>query len=489
MQNILKMDRETCGGIQMELTAPIMPEEIPKDEPHLDSRFAGEIAHRSLGGHVAQKLEASYTNKDFVSYTVSTQFDNLIGLKAVINLIPIKVKDKYKRHVEICYHHNIGHNILYEGECLINKKHYAYVDSCYSDMHSQMLADISSDNERRLYARRIGAIPCLERWNTYLPGLPLSPPQAFHFAKDTRVSIPILKGESKITFEYKTRLRIVDLLRMRVKVTPKDGSEPYYTETKVKMKYLDIRGKLTEIPVPELWGRYSDMSDPERNWRKSVNKKTGEPTRQIIYYEDIDKLSSKNEISSGAQVEIKLVGTGAAKHVLWVAQHKDAGLSNYTTNKDNVYEGWNPCVKSGMYYSTAERVPDLSHEHHSIDIMTDLKWPTTPTEEGYNAHTYNFVPKNINTCDTAVVLKECGASLVVRIGNSDPFLHENCDDEEDADVSGDNSIESIPIEAVEESRSDVKDKFMLHVRMIVIRKMEVYWSDKSNSLEYIITSE
>ena len=562
--NVLQLDRDSCGNIQKELITP----DIPKDgenEVKIDTRFSSEIHKRSAGSHIVQKLTSTNEN-DNITYISSTDYDNLIGLKAIIFLNSISVKEKYKKNIQICYHHNIGHNILYSGECKINKEHYAYIDTQYMDMHSQFLENIKSDNKRKIYQRRIGSIPCLENWQTYLPNITLTPPQPFHFTKNTRVSIPILKGESKITFEYKMRLKIIELLRMRIlipnenakkkeknkekdkktkkskkdkKAEKKDkknvktgngkteneiidtdsatsiytheASEKYnenynedededgngngngngnggdnrngnmdsefYKLIKVNLKYLDFKEE--QIATPELWGRYSDMTEEERKWRKSVDD-NGDPVRQVIYYEDVESFSSSNEVSVGNQIEIKLEGTAAAKHIFWCAQLKESGFSNYTTNAENVYKGWSPCMKSALLYSTSNRVPEMGPEHFSLDEAYDLNWPTTPTEQGYNVFTYTFNPSDMQNSDVAVMLKQCGAVLRVKLGNTDPFL-QNKDELDDSD--------DIPIEARPGySENMEKEKYRLFVRVVVLRKMEVTWSEKKGALEYFFSS-
>ncbi len=493
MSSVLQIDRDSCGNIQKELITPDPPKN-PNDPPEIDTRFSGKIMKKATGGHIWQKLDSTTANDD-VTYKASTDYDHLIKLKALIRLNKISVKEKYKNTVKICYHHNIGHNILDNGECKINKSHYAFVDSHFADANSQFLEDIKSDNKRKMYQRRIGSIPALEGWNTFLPGLTLSPPQAFHFTKDTRVAIPILKGNTNIIFTYKMKLKIAELLKMKVSIRGKNGdgkdsnkkdgkkdddekdNDSEYKEIKVNLKYLDF--KTDVIATPELWGKYSDLTDEERNWRKSVDE-NGEPLRQKIYYEDVESFTSSNEVSVGSQIEIKLEGTAAARHIFWFAQLQNAGLSNYTTNPENVYEGWSPCMKSSLVYSTTNRTPEMGPEHFSLDEAYDLKWPTTPTEQGYNVFTYTFNPSEILMSDNAVLLKQCGAILKVQLGNTDPYL-QNSDNLDDSD--------DVPIEAKPGYAENIeKEKYRLHVRVVVLRKMEVYWSEKKGGLEYIISS-
>jgi hypothetical protein len=465
-KQILNLDRISLSKFQKEMYLPINKEE------KVDTRFSTEINKRAQSNHLKVKLDQIPVKEGEVVYTASKKFDSLLKIEAHITLLPIKVKEQYKNKISICYHHNLGHNVLYEGECKIDNDHYGYMDSIYMDINSQYFV-----RKRDLYDNMIGNIKFLEEWGSQLPALPLVVPQPYHFSRNTRVSLPILKSISNtITFEYKIRTKLTDLIKMRV--STKDG----YKEIKCNLKYLDTKN--THIPVPEMWGRYSEMTDEERNWRKSIDEKTQEPRKQVIYIEDIDKNSSKNPIIVGSKETISLAGTAPAKHVFWVASLIDSGYSNYTTNRENVYNGWNPCSKTSIKYGSSDRIEECGHEHFDLSEVYDFDWPNTPREAGYNVYTYTFNPIEIQSADTAVVLKECGATLNVLLGDTNPFL--NQDEEEE---HYDENDELIPIEALEDNLDESKkDKYILHVRTIVMRKLEVYWSDSSSSLKYIFTS-
>ena len=471
-KQILKLDRENIGAFQKELYTGT------KKEPKVGTRFSTEVEKRSQGSHMKIKLDQIPVKEGEIVYTASKKFDSLLKLEGHVDLFPYRVKEQYKNTVSICYHHNLCHNIFYFGECKIDNEHYGFLDSVWMDMYSQYFVE-----KRELYDRMIGNIPCLEEWGTDLPGIHLVAPQPFSFSRNSRVSIPILKSDkNSITFEYKIRTKLTDLIKMRVAVKDSNGNITY-KEIKCNLKYLDTRNN-THIPIPEMWGRYAEMTDEERNWRKSVDPEIGEPIKQIIYIEDIDITSSKNPKTIGTQEEISLAGTAPAKHVFWVASLVDSGYSNYTTDRNNVYKGWNPCLKSGIKYGNSDRVEECGHEHFDLSEVYDFNWPNIPREAGYNVHTYTFNPMEIQAADTAVILKECGATLNVWLGDTNPFI-----DQEEEDEHYDANNEIIPVEALDDTLDESKkDKYIVHVRALVVRKMEVYWSDKAGALKYVFTS-
>jgi len=475
MSNVLKLEREVAlkkNEIQKEMY-------LPKNKTEsVGTRFSMDLDKRSYANHIKEKLTVTSNNEE-ITYTASQQYDNLLSVTAFINLFSIKVKDKYKKKIQIRYQHNLGHNILYSGECKIDKKHIAYSDSKILDIQKQFFV-----KKRQMYEEMIGNIACFQEWGSFLPKKTLIVPQAYHFSRNTRVSLPLLKGENVVTFEYKARLELADLIQMRILVNPaewdEDGNlltEATYKEIKFNHHYLDT-GNNKSIPIPELWGRYSEITEEERNWRKSVDETTGKPRKQIIYMEDFESVESINPIAIGSKGEISIDTNYPAKHIFWMASLVDSGYSNYTTNREDLHQGWNPCSKSGIKYGTSWRVSEKSHEHYDMAEAYDFNWPNTPNESGYNVHTNTFNPVEIQSADTSVVLKECGATLSILLEDTNPFLTE--DDEDSYDENGE-----IILKELREDETK-KDKYNIHARIMVIRKMEIYWDDKTRRLEYNI---
>lgn len=465
--NVLKLDRDST--IKSQFQKDFYKPNNPKEE--VGTRFSLDIEKRAQASHMKVKLDHMPKDGEVV-YTASKKFDSLLKLEAHINLSSVKVKEQYKNSVSIAYHHNIAHHVLYSGECKIDNEHYGFLDSIWLDINSEYFI-----SKRKLYKQMIGAIPCLENWNTELPGLSLISPQPYFFTRNSRVALPILKSSNNtITFEYKLRTKLSELLKMRILTK---GGE--YKEVKCNLKYLDI--KSPNIPVPELWGRYSEMTDEERNWRKSIDETTGEPRKQIIYIEDIESTESKNPKSIGTKEEIPLAGPSPVRHIFFVATLADGNLSNYTTNRNDLYKGWNPCAKSGIKYGTSDRVEEIPHEHFDLSEAYDFNWPNFPREAGYNVFTYTFNPMDIQNADSAVILKECGATLNILLGDTNPFVNQ---EEEEEHYDEDGSL--IPVEALTEDSENKKDRYIVHVRTVIVKKLEVSWNDKSDSLKYIFTT-
>ena len=460
---ILAIDKDSITDFQREMYNGT------QDQPKVGTRFSLDFEKRVQSNHIKEKLDQVPAREGEVVYTASKKYDVLFGLSAHIEILPVRVKEKYVDKISICYQHNLGHNVFLSGECKIDEEHFAYTDVVWADINSEVFV-----KKRELYNRMIGKVPFLEDWSSELPGYNLIVPQPFSFTRATQVGLPIWKSaNNKITFHYYIRTKLSDLIRMRLK---KDNGE--YKEIKCNLAYLEY-GSDT-LPVPQMWGRYGNMSDEEKAWRTTPDPQTGNTHVQTIYVEDIDITSSKNPKTLGTTDEIPLKSMSPAKHVFWTASLVNGNMSNYSTNRENVYQGWNPCARASLKYGNSNRVEDLSSEHFDLAEFYDYNWPNFPREPGYNVFTYTFEPNTLEYADNAVVLGKCGATLNVTLGDTDPFLTD-----ETVEQYMDENGNPILKEELEDDQDDSKkDKYIVHVRTVVIRKLEVFWDPHLKSVKY-----
>src|SRR5665647_986385 len=102
-KTILDLDKTSLSNFQKkDLYLPNNSQEL------VDTRFSLEINKRAHAGHIKAKLDQIPVKEGEVIYTASKKYDSLLKVQAFINLIPVKVKEEYKKNVEICYHHNLG---------------------------------------------------------------------------------------------------------------------------------------------------------------------------------------------------------------------------------------------------------------------------------------------------------------------------------------------------------------------------------------------
>ena len=460
----MDMDKESIAPYQQEIYYG-----TEKDQ-EVDSHFSYILGKRAPAPKFKEKLDKTPKGEGDMVYHCSNKFDILCEIESFVQLYPVKVKERYNNTVLIKYHHNLLHNILYQGELKIDGDHIQTIDTVYKDIYAQFFV-----TKKKMYNIRIGNVDCLQKWNTKLPGMKLSAPEPFSFYRKTQCALPIYKGDNKIDFEYKLKTHLSDLIKMKVRKRNKDGSYTEWKKCKPNLKYLEYNQ--AEI-VPELWGRYSQISEVERNFRKSINPQTQEPEKQIIYAEDVNMTSSTNATPIGSKVEIRLESTHPAKHIFWVGQLENGNLSNYSTDLE-ITNGWNPCAKSAIKYGGSYRVTEMDHTHFDQSEPYDY-FPGEPNEPGYNCYTFTYNPSLISMADNATILKKNGASLEVTLGNTNPFIEPE-EEQEHEDEEGN----LIPVEALEDGEDNIhRDKYHVHVRTVVERKMTVYWNENKNCLKY-----
>lgn len=461
-REILKLDINSLPDFQKELHFTNSTD--VKDRVY--SRFTYMIEKYSWSIHNKVKMFHTLSQNvgDEVVYTASKKFDVLFKSELHIPLLPIKVRKEYKDIIQICYGHNLGHNIPYQAEVKIDDDHYQGHDSIWLDIHAMFFMKPGT-GMRDHYNLMIGNIPCLEEWAVELPGLVLTPPQPFSYARNTRTGIKMLQSSmNTITHHYKIRNKIPEILRMREKTT--DG----WKEIPCNMDYLLTPKNTDRLPIPELWGRYGLMTDEEREWFKLdvVNKPN------ICYIEDI--LSFKSDVCSyGSKETIQIRDKAPCKALFWVAQNvtalKNRNFSNYTTNSDNLFNGWNPCSKVDIKYGETHRAKKLSREHFDQSEAWDF-FPSAPSEPAYNAYALGYDFNSIRNTDTGIILDLIHGSLCIRLADTNPF--------KSLDILSDS-----PSEDCDEKNESENQEFIIHVRALVCKKMEMIWNDPK--LTYKIT--
>ena len=483
MGEILRLDINDLSAFQKELH--LTKSDNPNDV--VFSRFTCTIEKYALSIHDKVKMAYSILDdKDGyqIIYTANKKFDVLFKTEMAIPLLAIKVKDKHQSNVQICYPHNAGHNIPYQVEVRVDDDRYEGHDSIWLDIHSMFFMKPGA-GMRELYNRRIGNLPFLEEWTTELPPRILTPPQVFSYCRNTRVGIKTLQSSmNTITHHYKIRNKIQEVLRMRSL-----NINGEWEEIPCNMKFLRVQNRAKSFPVPELWGRYGLMTDEEREWFKT-ERITKHPIHHVSYIEDVLSFTSNpSENSDDSDVPSDVPSpTGVliqtkvpCKALFWVAQNTKClvnnNFSNYTTNILDINKGLNPCAEVNLKYGKEHRVKGLGSEHFDQSEPWDF-FISAPSEPGYNAYAIGYDFNTIRNTDTGIVLSPAQASLEVKLISvgSEDFSYSS-------DSSDEDTIPDKPIKLEEKERP--KEKFIVHVRALVCKKLEMRWDGLR--LKYTIT--
>jgi len=475
-ENVLETEIKNLSKNHKDIHLPIKKDpNNPTTDPNnsnykVNSRFSCNFTKYSWSVKTKHQATPIVKEKEIV-YTARNDFDVILDTRLHIELPTISVKDKWKHAIEICYPHNPGHNIVYKGELKINNKRHQRIDTIWMDNYSQ-------HNRKHGYDIMIGNIPCLTDWKTELPAKTLSVHQPYHYTKNTRVGLLVLKSSGDIKYHYKIR-KIHEVLRMRKKILDENKNPVWVEMKKVDMNYLNSD---ENFPIPKLWNDYSLVTDEERYWLKGIDPLTKKPLidpvtnekiKRVIYVDNI--INIKKEVSFGNTCIIPLKTKIPCKALFWVAQNKKCiayrNFSNYTTNYDNLNQGSNPCSVVSLQYGGIKKFDKLSNIHFDKDEPHDHS-KSIPAEPGYSVYYYGYEPSTLNA-DTAMVLRTLDASLEITLGN---VLIDNKKSEEKYDKDG----KLIPQEEKE------LDEYIIHVRALVSKKIETVWNEKDKRLKYLI---
>ena len=450
-----ELDTLTRSAFQQSLHLPADGDE------EIDSRFSYQFKKTSWSSQMSEKLESN-SNDGKIIYTANHKFDFLMNTCMVQQLPALRVLKEYRKNVQICWPHNVNHNIIIDGNLCFDDDTVQKVNSVWLDIYSQFYMKAGFRDHYNIMS---GTVPFLEKWTEYLPSFPVICPQPWFYGRNTAVSIPLfLCSKSRVTHNYSIRTKISDILRMRV-FNPKTNK---WAEIKYNFKYLEGVTEQELVKKPEMWGRYALISDSEREWRRTLTHE--------IYSEDMIMASSENSNKFGSSVPVSIHSDMPLKAVHWVAENVDASKmnnrSNYTTNTKDYFKGWNPIKSPQLTYGGSVRIPKMSH-YHFDSIEAWYNFPSPPSEHGYNAYSICYDVSSLHA-DVGVVLSGLSAKLTCTLGNTDPFLSKVIDRRRQDPQGKEYGHEDlVPDEAIEEkSQDDINSpNFKIHVLLLVTRKI------------------
>ena len=217
----------------------------------------------------------------------------------------------------------------------------------------------------------------------------------------TDVNLYFKSSQVRAEHHYTFRLKVSDLLRMQIK----NKSGQWVDKVNNYSKYIDMSPTLS-LKTPELWARYAYLSDMELAFHKCKVNKT-------MYIRDVISCDAPNPNTFGTTATIDLNSTTPCLCTFWVAENVDAtnihNFSNYTTDTNDLYAGWDPVKHTTLRYGTVDKIDKMESDHFSVsEVMMHL--PSAPCETGYHAMSYANDTGNIH-CDIGLTLSNLIAFL------------------------------------------------------------------------------
>ena len=404
-------------------------------------------------------------------YTANSTYHYLMFINKRMILPEMRVSDEYANEYRIAWCHNVNNNNTIQAILKIGDETFNSFDHVWADIHGQYYG--KPGFERHLGLAQ-GNAPFLEEWSTRLPSRATNCIQPFYFSHHPSISIPLfmMSSQTKVTFEYQFRLKVSQLLRLSKLMADKT-----WRSIKFNPKILSDKCP-TQIPNPELWGIYSHVTDAE------IVSQTCDDAPKTFYIRNVIASDAENPVALGEKAKVELEATWPTLALFWVAENKDAtgrnNRSNYSTDPDNIYNGWNPCSAPTLSYSDFKRFKDVPPDFFEV-VEPILHFTSAPVDPGYNAYS---ICHNSSSIDAEVGVSFGGlkAKLSVPLANSAPFLSQpwttehnkeaSDNNDDDDEVDGDQDVKSASKSEVSTNGKGSESKnYLLRARMFVMQKV------------------
>lgn len=469
--SILKVDMETLHQFQKEL------HQTKDEKEEITSNFVRVFRKTTYYSHIKDKLHAT-TIGDNLVFDANNTFDYLSYTELWQTIPALRVAKGFEDKIQIAWPHNLIHNAIAGITIKHDDDVTQTLDSVWFDIYSQFYMQ---PGFRDHYYMCVGNVKPLEEFSTFLPEYPTTFPVPAYYVKDQCLSIPLyLCSLSKVQHVVKMRNKISDLLRMQAN---KDGE---WINISYNHKYVEGLGTGTLSP-PEMWGRYVYLDETERNHGKCQQEHT-------FYIEDVVVCDGLNPSQYGNTTAVDIDCKTPCKSMFWVAENQEAkkfhNYSNYTTNTNHLYSGWNPIDSVSLYYSNSPRFKDM-HSAHFDRMECFRHFPSPPCEPGYNGLSFSWNTMSLDA-EPGIIFDGLKAKLIVKLANTDPFLKPV----RNMEYTIDGKDIPVTVEELEAKEDAVSKKssplFILRARLLVTRKL-TYRLDPSKKTYLIsldeITSE
>lgn len=438
------------------------------------SNFYRAFTKSTWYSSIPMKLKCTTDGEETV-YSVNNSFHFLMYSYMRFVLPPVRVKPEYRGRVRISWCHNVGTNPVEQAVFKEDDDTYQTWDNVWADIYFQFYQD-GGAGKRDNHNTGIGNVKCLEEWSEFLPAYAINVDQPWFYSMHPALAFPIFYKNSQTRAEhrYTFRRKLVDLLRVQILGTNRKWKDT----TKKVYQYLDINPS-SSIRTPELWGRYAYITDAEMKWYKCSKTRS-------FFTRDIEVCDTPNPNKYKTTAEINLHCTNPCLAFFWVAENRDAtnnhNYSNYTTDSQDLYSGWDPVKTTTLKYGTTIRLDNMPSDHFSI-AEPRRHFPSAPSERGYHGYSFAWDSTNFDG-DVGVVFANMNAKLHCKIANNNIFTNLAYDDEDEdedddelapAPLLGDEEEISVKEEpkVLDAPPDEPSPSFVTRARLLVMRKFTI----------------
>ena len=169
--------------------------------------------------------------------------------------------------------------------------------------------------------------------------------------------------------------------------------------------------------------------------------------------------------------------------MFWVAENRAAisihNRSNYTTDPEDLYAGWDPVEWTSLDYNNVNRFHKMPSHHFTI-AEPRKHFPSAPCERGYHGHSFANDSTSFHG-DIGIVFDKLVSRLTCQIANTDIYktsLAEKDDKDNDIEEEEDITFEvgnccQCWYKKSSNTISENNQNIILRTRLLVARKFTI----------------
>lgn len=463
--NTARLDAETLTAFQKRL----------HDSNDKDEDFITEHNYLSQkvtwSGLYTEKLRETAKG----GYELNKNFHCARKLYATCHLPPLRVEEKYENYVEISLCNNFMHNIINYATLSIDGKVCEELSTITLDNAIQF--DVMPGSGRRKTIKKmVGDKNIYGQWSSSIPAYSFECPLPFDYTTHIKKSLPLfLCSASEITHEFKFNTKLSNLIRMRGRKKLDDNSYGPWEPIEYNHQYLQSIKKDAQIKNPQVWAKYSYLTAKELEWQMTQKVE--------MYIQNQIVISANKATVYGNPVPLEIQSHYPIKCIRWGAINMTAAEynnhSNYTTNIDDINEGWSPIKSFEFKCGNSSRTIKTKYYHHA-DLEPYYGCFSTPYDNGY--HCLNFCNNIYNIYpDGGLVFPESGNRIILTIDNTDPSL-KGITNKESPEIKDGNVIIKELVKGDEKPKDVESPEFLPYVILLISRKV-IFEKDKKVLIE------
>lgn len=251
--------------------------------------------------------------------------------------------------------------------------------------------------KRELIRKYSGDNDEMTNWHTMIDKQVLNVEHPWYYSTDHALAYPLLFNEEEPRTEhrYEFRRKISDLLRVRE--LQQDG---VWRVVNLDQRHINIPID-TQIPIPELWGKYAIISDDEK---MEIESECKEHYRNF-WVKDFISCDPGQTCSFGATVKADIQSEYPCLAMFWSVENRNSYFSNnhsnYTAEVEDPINGFDPIIKCRLKYGNLERIIPSESDHFTISQIRHHT-PSAPYKNGFHFYPFSWYPLS-NQSDIAII--------------------------------------------------------------------------------------